>query len=94
MVPMTITLERPRAVASPLTTETQVWGVLLSSYSEDTGGISVASTEDAALRYGERVLAAQPGIEFELMTCTGNGPWVSVADGTGIREVIARRWSA
>lgn len=88
---MTATLTRPRPL---LTTETQVWGVLLSSYSEDTGGISVASSEDAALRYGERVLAAQPGLEFELMTCTGNGAWVSAADGAGIREIIARRWSA
>jgi hypothetical protein len=87
---MTATLTRPRPL---LTAETQVWGALLSSYSEDTGGIAVASTEEAALRYGERVLAAQPGIEFELMTCTGTGPWVSVADGAGIREVIARRWS-
>lgn len=87
---MTATLTRPRPL---LTTETQVWGVLLSSYNEDTGGISVASSQDAALRYGERVLAAQPGLEFELMTCTGNGPWVS-ADGSGIREIIARRWSA
>lgn len=84
-------LTRP---ATPLlVTETQVWGALLSSYSEDTGGISVAASEDAALRYAERVLAAQPGIEFELMTCTGTGPWVSVADGAGIREIIARRWS-
>jgi hypothetical protein len=93
---MTTTLTRPRpAAAGPLTVATtQVWGVLLSSYSEDTGGIPVAATEDAAVRYGERVLAAQPGLEFELMTCTGNGPWVSVANGAGIREVIARRWSA
>jgi hypothetical protein len=29
----------------------------------------------------------------KVMTCTGNGPWVSVADGAGIREIIARRWS-
>jgi hypothetical protein len=95
MVSMTSTLTRPRrAEALPLTVETtQVWGALLSSYSEDTGGISVWSTEDGALRYAERVLGAQPGIEFELMTCTGNGPWRSVADGFGIREVIACRWS-
>ncbi|MFB9714016.1 hypothetical protein [Arthrobacter methylotrophus] len=92
---MTTTLTRPRPSALPLTVATtQVWGAMLSSYSEDTGGISVWSTEDGALRYAERVLAAQPGLEFELMTCTGNGQWVSVADGAGIREVIARRWSA
>jgi hypothetical protein len=92
---MTTTLTRPRrAAALPLTIETtQVWGALLSSYSEDTGGISVWSTEDGALRYAERVLDAQPGIEFELMTCTGNGPWRSASGNLGIREVIARRWS-
>lgn len=95
MMPMTTTLIRPRrAAALPLVETTQVWGVLLSSYSEDTGGISVWSTEDGALRYAERVLTAQPGIEFELMTCTGNSPWRSVAGGLGIRDVIAVRWSA
>lgn len=95
MGPMTTTLTRPRRPeALPLTVETtQVWGALLSSYSENTGSISVWSTEDGALRYAERVLAAQPGIEFELMTCTGNSPWRSVAAGEGIRDVIARRWS-
>jgi hypothetical protein len=93
---MTTTLIRPRrGTALPLTVETtQVWGALLSSYSEDTCGISVWSTEAGALRYAERVLAAQPGIEFELMTCTGNGPWRSVSGNLGIREVIAARWSA
>jgi hypothetical protein len=93
---MTTTLTRPRrSAALPLTVETtQVWGALLSSYSEDTGGISVWSTEDGALRYAERVLAAQPGLEFELMTCTGNGPWRSASGNLGIREVIAARWSA
>lgn len=85
----TIELTRPALV-----TETQVWGALLSSYSEDTGGITVRTTLDGAQLHGERVVAAQPGIEFELMTCIGNGPWVSVADGAGIREIIARRWSA
>jgi hypothetical protein len=96
MILMTATLLRPRRVpALPLSVETtKVWGALLSSYSEDTGGISVWSTEDGALRYAERVLAAQPGIEFELMTCDGDGSWRSVADGSGIREVIAQRWSA
>lgn len=96
MTPMTMTLIRPRRTAPlPLTTETaQVWGALLSSYSEDTGGIAVWSTEDGALRYAERVLDAQPGIEFELMTCEGSGLWRSVKDSLGIREVIAQRWSA
>lgn len=93
MVAMTTTLTRPRPTSSPLVTETQVWGALLSSYSEDTGCISVSSSADGAARYGERVADAQPGIEFELMTCTGNSGWQSVADGAGIREVIARRWS-
>lgn len=93
---MTTTLTRPRrAAALPLTVETtQVWGALLSSYSENTGGISVWSSEDGALRHTERVLNAQPGIEFELMTCIGNGEWQAVADGAGIRQIIARRWSA
>lgn len=96
MRPMTTTLTRPRrAAALPLTHEsTQVWGALLSSYSEDTGGISVWTTEDGALRYAERVLGAQPGIEFELMTCIGDGPWRSVSGNLGIREVISNRWSA
>lgn len=96
MTAMTTTLTRPRrAAALPLTVDTtQVWGALLSSYSEDTGGISVWSTEDGALRYAERVLAAQPGIEFELMTCEGDGPWRSVKGNLGIREVIAKRWTA
>jgi hypothetical protein len=85
-------LERP---STPLlVTETQVWGALLSSYSEDTGGITVRTSLKGARLHGERVVAAQPGIEFELMTCTGNGAWHSVVDGAGIREVIARRWSA
>lgn len=93
---MTTTLTRARRrQPAPLTVETtQVWGALLSSYNEDTGGISVWSTEDGALRYAERVLDVQPGLEFELMTCTGNGPWRSVAGNLGIREVIAARWSA
>lgn len=77
-----------------LVTDTQVWGALLSSYSEDTGGITVRTSLEGAQRHGERVVAAQPGIEFELMTCTGSGPWRAVADGADIREVIARRWSA
>lgn len=94
MVAMTTTMTRPRrAPALPLTLETtQVWGALLSSYSEGTGGIGVWSTEDGALRHAERVLAAQPGTEFELMTSKG-GEWYSVADGSSIREVLARRWS-
>lgn len=88
-------LERPAPAAAPLlTSETLVWGVLLSSYSEDTGGITVRTTRDGAMRHGERVLAAQPGIEYELVTCTGSGPWVSAADGAGIRDIIARRWSS
>jgi len=94
MMAMTTTLTRPRLSSSPLVTETQVWGALLSSYSEDTGGISVSSTAEGATRYGERVAAAQPGIEFEIMTCTGNREWRAVSDGAGIREIIARRWSA
>lgn len=83
-----------RAAALPLTLETtQVWGPLLSSYSEAIGGISVWSTEDGALRYAERALAARPGIEFELMTYLGDGPWRSVDGGHEIPDVIARRWS-
>jgi hypothetical protein len=85
-------LTRPSSTL--LVTETQVWGALLSSYSEDTGGITVRTSLEGARLHGERVADAQPGIEFELMTCTGNGEWLSVADGAGIREVIARRWSA
>jgi hypothetical protein len=83
-----------RPAARLLVAETQVWGALLSSYSEDTGGITVRTSLEGAQLHGERVVAAQPGIEFELMTCTGDGPWRSVADDAGIREVIARRWSA
>ncbi|WP_230854504.1 hypothetical protein [Arthrobacter terrae] len=89
------TMTHPRRAAAPrLTLETtQVWGALLSSYSAAIGGISVWSTEDGALRYAERVLAARPGIEFELMTYLGEGPWRSVAGGHEIPDVIARRWS-
>lgn len=89
--PMTVTIERPLA---PILEPTQVWGVLLSSYSLDTGGITVHATSEAALRHGDRIRAAQPGIETELMTCIGSGPWVSVNDAKTIREVIADRWSA
>lgn len=88
---MTTTLEHlPSFVLEP----TQVWGILLSSYSEDTGGITVHSTADAALLYGQRVLTAQPGIESELMTCIGSGQWMSVNGAKAIREVITERWSA
>lgn len=78
----------------PVLEPTQVWGILLSSYSEYTGGITVHSTADAALRYGDRVLTAQPGIESELMTRIGSGQWMSVNDAKSVREVIAERWSA
>jgi len=92
---MTTTLTRPRrSAAPPLTVDTvQVWGALLSSHSEDIGRISVWSTEDGALRHAERALESRPGIEFELMTCSGNGPWLSVAENLSIGDVIARRWS-
>jgi hypothetical protein len=87
---MTIILERPLAtVLEP----TQVWGVLLSSYSVDTGVITVHASPDAALRYGERARAARPGIESELMTCIGSGPWMSVDGEKSVDEVISERWA-
>lgn len=88
---MTIILERPLA---PTLEPTQVWGVLLSSYSPGTGGITVHATPDAALRHGDRARTARPGIESELMTCIGSGPWMSVNGARSIPEVIAERWAS
>lgn len=91
MMPMTTILERP---LTPVLEPTQVWGVLLSSYVEGSGGVAVHSTPEAALRYGSRALAAQPGAEFELMTCIGSGDWMSVNGAKSIHEVITERWAA
>lgn len=88
---MTTVLERPLA---PLIEPTQVWGVLLSSYTEGSGRIAVHSTPDAALRFSERALAARPGVEAELMTCIGSGEWMSVNGAKSVREVMAERWAA
>lgn len=91
MVPMTTVLERP---LQPVIEPTQVWGVLLSTFAEGSTGIPVHATPEAALRYSERVLAARPDVEAELMTCIGSGDWMSVNGAKSITEVVAERWTA
>lgn len=70
------------------------YGVLLSSHSESNGArIYPHKTYAQAANYGYEVVAAQPGLEFQMMVRNAaNEPWES-PDGESITEVIRRRWS-
>lgn len=65
---------------------------MFSHYSEDHCDIEPAESKAAAEAAGERIATAQPGIEYELMTRVPGQPWLSVADGETLRQVIERRW--
>ena len=68
------------------------WGPLFSHYSEDHCGIDAFGSRAAAVAHGERIAAAQPGIEYEVMRReNGTGTWTS-ADGESLQQVIVRRW--
>lgn len=71
---------------------TAIYGVLLSHAPEGevVGGFDSAA---AASTYGERVAAAQPGIEFEVMRREPHG-WVSALTGRDAHEVTRARWVA
>lgn len=70
----------------------QQWGALLSHHSEDLGALQEFASQAEAVAHGRKIAAAQPGIEFEVMTRTPGDQWMSAADGETLQQVIVRRW--
>ncbi|NKX55300.1 hypothetical protein [Arthrobacter mobilis] len=66
------------AIAAPA----KEWAALFSSYSPVTGEPVPHATLADAYAHAAEVTAAQPGIEFELVSREGTGPWPHRPDGS------------